>query len=55
MCIRDSIVAVCGLAAPWYLAVELLAKVAVDFDARYTIPSDVREFIDADISPFVFK
>ena len=49
------IVAVCGLAAPWYLAVELLAKVAVDFNAWYTIPGDVRELIDADISPFVFK
>ena len=44
-----------GLAAPRYFAVELLAEVTVDFDARYAIPGDVCKFIDADVSPFAFE
>ena len=37
------------------LTVEFLTKEAVDLDAWHTIPGDVGEFVDADVSPFVFK
>ena len=30
-------------------------EVVVNLDAWHTVPGDISEFIDADISPFVFK
>ena len=30
-------------------------EVAINLDARHTVPGDICEFIDADVSPFVLK